>query len=382
MMSASLAFLSHDAHSHGGQLLSLSLVQGFVRDHGRSLHVLLGATGDLQSRFEAIAPTQVIPGMFNSPDPWLAAARRLRSDEVSVIVCNTTVSARAIRWLKEAGLGVILLVHELPTRLQEYKLEAAAIDAARMADTIVFPSAFVRDSFTKISGPPVGQTIIRHQGLYKEPLTLRERDNLRTTMRAKLRIPFDARIILGCGYGDFCKGLDLWGGLARRLCALRSDTYFVWVGTPHPQIERWLMHDFNALELGNQIRLPGRVADMNPYYAAADVFALTSREDSFPSVVLEAMSNNLPIVIFSGASGIEQFAQTAGARCVPYLDVDAMAAAIATTFDDGTLVDQLSGRAANLTQVLDQRKYVADILKLAEALEAQLNQRRILIGPH
>ncbi|MBK9020721.1 MAG: glycosyltransferase [Sulfuritalea sp.] len=36
-------------------------------------------------------------------------------------------------------------------------------------------------------------------------------------------------------------------------------------------------------------------------YGGADVFALTSREDPFPSVALEAMDASLPVVAFEGS---------------------------------------------------------------------------------
>ena len=38
---------------------------------------------------------------------------------------------------------------------------------------------------------------------------------------------------------------------------------------------------------------------------AADVYALTSREDPFPSVVMEALDAGLPVVAFRSTTGCE-----------------------------------------------------------------------------
>ena len=60
---------------------------------------------------------------------------------------------------------------------------------------------------------------------------------------------------------------------------------------------------------------------------AADLLALTSREDPCPLVNMEAMESGLPVVAFDGAGGAPEVLGDAGV-CVPYLDVAAMAAAV------------------------------------------------------
>ena len=57
---------------------------------------------------------------------------------------------------------------------------------------------------------------------------------------------------------------------------------------------------------------------------AADLFALTSREDPCPVTNLEAMESGLPVVAFEQSGGAPEVLQDAGI-CVPHLDVSAMA---------------------------------------------------------
>jgi glycosyltransferase involved in cell wall biosynthesis len=68
---------------------------------------------------------------------------------------------------------------------------------------------------------------------------------------------------------------------------------------------------------------------MPAWYSAADVFALTSREDPFPTVVLEAISAGLAVVAFAGSGGAAELITDIGAGiAVSMHDTEAFAAAL------------------------------------------------------
>jgi glycosyltransferase involved in cell wall biosynthesis len=54
-----------------------------------------------------------------------------------------------------------------------------------------------------------------------------------------------------------------------------------------------------------------------------DVFALTSREDPFPLVMLEAAARRLPIVCFEASGGGPEFVGNERGYIAPYLDTTA-----------------------------------------------------------
>jgi glycosyltransferase involved in cell wall biosynthesis len=89
------------------------------------------------------------------------------------------------------------------------------------------------------------------------------------------------------------------------------------------------------------LRLPGYVSDTAVHHRAAEVFALTSREDPFPNVVLESMDAGVPVVAFAGTGGGARLAATVAGRAVPAFDREAYARAI-----EDLLADEGARRSA------------------------------------
>ena len=70
------------------------------------------------------------------------------------------------------------------------------------------------------------------------------------------------------------------------------------------------------------------------YLASLDVFVLSSREDPFPLVCLEAANLRKPVVCFADAGGMPEFVGDDAGAVVPFEDVDAMARSIETFYQD------------------------------------------------
>ena len=134
------------------------------------LTVLLGGPGELERDFRALARTETVPGNFADAAAWRDAAHRLAGSRVTAVLCNTLVAAQAIGPLRDAGLRVIQLVHELPSLAKQYGLETAAHSAAQHAAAIVFPSTYVRDRFVEVAGDRRPHSL-RHQGVHLPELS-------------------------------------------------------------------------------------------------------------------------------------------------------------------------------------------------------------------
>ena len=106
--------------------------------------------------------------------------------------------------------------------------------------------------------------------------------------------------------------------------------------------------------------------DVSAFFSAADAFLLTSREDPFPTVAIEAMSVGLPVLAFDGSGGMAEFLKEEGlGYVVPYCDAPAMAARLKAVAPRG----RRSGDARKAQETVEKRfgftPYVRDLLRLA-----------------
>ncbi len=137
--------------------------------------------------------------------------------------------------------------------------------------------------------------------------------------------------------GDLRKGVDLWPAFARGVLAKHPDTYFVWIGGIEPELRLWVRHDMDAIGHPDRLVTPGSVADLNPLYAMADVFLLSSREDPFPiGHAFDAMAHGLPLVAFEDSGGVTDVVRAGGGLTVPYLDIPEMINSICRLIDNAT----------------------------------------------
>jgi glycosyltransferase involved in cell wall biosynthesis len=362
-----LVVVVHDAQFNGAQMLALRLVELFVTQFGAPVWVLLGAGGPLEEAFRKLAPTERVENGFADLAAWRLLAERLVGEGFTAALCNSLASARSIDPLRDAGLRCTVLVNELPSLLKQFNLREAADTAARHADVAVFPSAYVREKFHGFGGPIVGSEVIRPQGLYKSPAPANEMSRLRETTRNELGIPAEAPVVLGVASGDLRKGVDLWPAVARRVLAIHPTAFFVWVGPMEPSLHFWLSHDMEAIGHKDRLVVTGAVQDVAPFYAMADVFLLTSREDPFPSVVLEAMANGLPAVAFDNSGGVTELVRETGGLLAPYLDTDAMANAICNFIEDAGLRDMVGQTSRQIiAEKFDFGGYGFDLLQCAD----------------
>ena len=92
----------------------------------------------------------------------------------------------------------------------------------------------------------------------------------------------------------------------------------------------------------------GEVSDVQPFYAMADLFALPSRSEGSPNVLLEAMAANLPIVATAVGGVPEMVENNESALLVPPNDPPALAAAIANLLTDKNLAQRITKNAVTL----------------------------------
>ena len=362
-----IVIVSHDAHPHGAQYLALHMARAFNEAFGFSVDVVLLGEGRLRGEFERWATLHDLSGFDPLGSKAQQVARDLANAGVEMAIANTTVSGLFAQTLNEAGLRVIGLVHELPGVIEQNNLVEYARSLAACADRLVFPAEQVRQGFERCTRIDAAKVSIRPQGLYKlnRYAVSGGRERASQALRERLNIPAQARVILCVGYADLRKGIDLFVEIGRQLMRDRDDVHFLWVGHFDVRLEPTIRDAVCAAGLQERFHFPGIDADTDIYYAGADVYALTSREDPFPSVVMEALQVGVPVVGFEGAGGFASLLDRGAGLLVPAFDTGAFAIALRNLLDDPARARSMGACGqALIEEQCSFRSYLFDLLDM------------------
>jgi glycosyltransferase involved in cell wall biosynthesis len=152
------------------------------------------------------------------------------------------------------------------------------------------------------------------------------------------------KVVLAAGRLVHTKGFDL---LIRAFAQIAADhpdwTLRVFGGGPRRDK---LIALVGELGLTGRVELRPRTRDLHGEMERASVYALSSRREGMPMVVIEAMGMGLPVVSFDCPFGpAELITPGRDGLLVPPGDVDAFAAALRTLIEDPGLRDRLGDQA-------------------------------------
>jgi glycosyltransferase involved in cell wall biosynthesis len=341
-----ILFLNHSASRNGASILLLHLLQWLRANSDFRLVVLSNGGGPLIDDFRAVATTRVWrnPLFFLRAlkKPW-AMALRSRLEGALLRACfgrrhyDLVYANTAATWNQVAALGLsqgalLWHIHELSYALRLTLGDERARTMLSTAARVVAVSEPVVDSLTRQFAVLPDRVDLVHGFVPLREVTASEHQALRQRILAELEWPADSFVVGACGGLGWRKGSDLFLQIARRL--QRSDAAgslrFLWVGGGGKAETESLqfMHDLQALGLDAVCRRVASTANVDDYYSAMDVFALTSREDPFPLVMLEAAMHGVPTVCFASAGGGPEFVAGDAGIVVPYLDLDAFVGAV------------------------------------------------------
>ena len=289
----------------------------------------------------------------------------LNNKGADIAISNTVVSGDLIELFNKHNIKTVSLIHELPGIIQQYKMEKNAEIVAQYADTIIFPSEFVKSKFATIAKLDENKCKIAPQGLYLRNRFKEKKEEARIALRKSLSIPIESKIIIAVGYADFRKGVDLFVQVAKNVIQADSTTYFVWVGHRDETLMNDIVSDIKRSGIDNNIRFVGLQKEPDMFYAGADLYLMTSREDPFPSTVLEAMDAEVPVIGFQDAGGFKDIVTEKTGILVPYLDINEMTKAVISLLNNPVFRDNLGKNAAELiSRKYDFIDYVYLLLKL------------------
>lgn len=361
-----IILVAHDAYPHGAQMLAANLAKTLSQGMGFHVDLVCLGEGPLVDEYAKWATVHLLAGKDPRGAEAKALAHRLYGMGHRTALVNTTVSGLFLETLVGQGIECVALIHELRGVLDQNRLHGHARAIAAQATKVVFPAAEVAQSFSDVAPVPSGKLVIRPQGLYKRRIKSRTGESDHVRLRQKLDLPEDAQIVLGVGYADHRKGIDLFVAAGLAMAGRLPKARWVWIGHWEQTMQHAVEKQLAASpELKGRFIFPGLQQDTDLFYGGADVFALTSREDPFPSVVLEAMDAGVPVVGFEGAGGFIGLLREGCGVLVEKENATAFGEAVATLLGQPEARLAAGTRGAELVaERFSFRHYVFDLLDL------------------
>lgn len=360
-----ILFISHEASRTGAPLLLLSFLKWFRDNTTVPFLILLKSEGEMEFEFRKLAPTLVLDRLgfgWRSPlgrkldNLWLLLKRvwrlqKLRTElikeGIGLIYSNTITNGDLLQGISHLHCPIITHVHELDQLIRASGPKNIRLVRKYTHHYIAASEAVKRNLVTQ-HGIAWERVDVVHSAI---PFLVEDHGDKRrahTQLLEKLNIPQESLLVGACGSTCLHKGTDLFIELARVILGAKPDVSvnFVWVGSDTPSLKFSTLHKWvQDFGLSGHVHFVGNQANPLDYFAAIDVFALTSREDSFPLVMLEAASLEKPIVCFGCAGGAKEFVEDDCGFVIPDLNVNLMAQKIILLLESKALRDQL-GRCA------------------------------------
>jgi glycosyltransferase involved in cell wall biosynthesis len=356
-----LLLVGHDAFPSGAQHLLLNIARRLIGEHGVQVEFLLLSGGAMAKAYEEVAPLTVASDAATLNEMLDAAKARGFADAL----VNTVAATQILPLLKSRGIEALSLVHELPRIVREKHLQVGAKSAFELSRNLVFASPVVRDLLAAELGVvPDRRVRILPQGMYQSLQSSAEEG---AAVRREFGIAEGDKLVLGVGYADLRKGFDLFLQLWRQLNQEGGQrVHCCWVGDIDPGLKDWLSLEVKAAAASGSFHMAGYRKQVAPFLAVADAFALTSREDAFPTVVHEALDAGLPVFVFADAGGMPEFlAQHRMGTIAPYADVITMARQVASALTRTADRAEARRRREFVRTQLDFGHYVDQLLRLA-----------------
>lgn len=343
-----ILFISHNALRTGAPISLLNILKEF-KAQGMEFDVLLVKGGELESEFRKLSKNQLpvyteieAEGMFgklkSDPKKKLFAGYK-------TIYANTVVTLQTATEIQSysPAAQLILHVHELEMSVMKFGNPKLFESLAPKVDRFIAVSEAVQNYLVEKVKVPATKIALIHEAIDASAPAGDRARGMRTVGAGNQQTLYT---VVGSGTTDWRKGPELFVLIAAQFKKIFGDDFlFVWVGGWEKIRQKELEYDIQKLGLHGQVKIQASTDDMKDYYAMADAFLLTSREDPYPLVCLEAASYGVPVICFENSGGMPEFVGEENGFVVPYLDVQAAAEKLVLLAKDIPLRSKLGANA-------------------------------------
>lgn len=321
-----ILLISHNASRSGAPILLLNLSSLLQEMLGYTTDFLLKNGGVLEQDFLQLGkviflrePAKVknrLTSFFKKKENKLL---KINYNQYDFIIANTILNGDILPQIRSRYKGLIIsYIHELAIATDFVTNAETLKSMINNSDLFFCPCLAVKNFLTDSCHIDKNKIIVLPYYIpqNEEPVRI-----------AAQKSHF---IVGGSGTVELRKGTDIFIRLAKSFSEKFTGlpVKFIWKGAGENSLEyKFLMADVKRLNLESHFLFLPADNDMSDFYSQVDVFVLTSREDPYPLVVLEAARARIPSICFKDSGGAEEFIQNNG-KIIDYMNIDDMINAI------------------------------------------------------
>jgi glycosyltransferase involved in cell wall biosynthesis len=313
--------ISHEASLTGAPVLLLNLLQ--LLKNGYSITIILKRGGILTEKFQKIARTVVLKSEDYSQEKSFLNKLLDRSKyffkQISLIplflktdfvFSNTICNGRLLNRFRHFNKPVLTYVHELESMLLYFNQKNDTNYSLLQSSVLLYPSVAVLENLKNNHQIPVEK--LKFLPYYfpgnEFEFTKEEKEIARKTFCTKWNIKEEYFLIVGMGVVSERKGTNKFIEIANEVIKHNNKVCFVWIGNfDETEYGREIFKNWKEDKYHERIFFTGRLNYAPSNLLPFDLFFLSSVEDPYPLVVLEAAYQKVPAICYKNAGGISEF---------------------------------------------------------------------------
>ena len=371
-----LLFITHDASRTGAPILLLNLIK-WIKEHKYSeyrITLLICGEGSLIPDFSSEVITiqlskkhtfpfyrlnRVLDNIYNK-----TIIKRLKKTKWDLIFSNTIVNGKGLEKLKTNDAPIITYVHELKYSIDNYLKMGYAAGSLQNSKYFICGSKLVQETLVNNFDIDKASTeVIRSFGNIKN----KNKDIEKSIyLKKELNIPNDSLVVAMAGSFYWRKGSDLFVKTATLLDT--KNICFLWIGADNIEEMNKVNYDLLKIKSTANIKFIPSSSDYAKYFNLIDVFYLSSREDPYPLVMVEATSYGIPIICFKDAGGTQEFIDSETGYVVPYGDLKQVSEKIKFYNENRNILHEkeiyIKEKSLKFPNVDDNASKIFDIIEL------------------
>ena len=226
----------------------------------------------------------------------------VKAENITIVHNNTIAVLEGIYVKRKTKVKLVTHVHEM---IDHPKIVAKILYTLHLknCDKMVVVSHAVKNHIEKLLKIKRGKIVVIHNGI--EQIKFKNKKDY----RKEFNIPHDSKVVAVIGRINSIKGQDHFINAMEKVVEKNNNVYGLIIGDAFENQE-WRVQQLKELiikkNLHNRIIYCGFRNDVNEIYQIIDALVLPSiQNDSFPTVVLEAMSCGIPTIAYK-CGGVEE----------------------------------------------------------------------------